>query len=228
MKRSAKLVWSALLLLISAIGLVTYGSLQVPTPTFHGNLRDLLPPPPPGWTVKDKPIADSPEMKEAVAEILNFDDGVLVEYTQGTTRLSVYIAHWQPGRMSHRLIAGHTPDVCWVNGGWKKISAERLPPQNTADGRPIPAGERRIFSANGTEEHVWFWHMVGVLSKSYQTGDSPPWYAALTDLWERGLNQRDEQFFIRLSSNLKIEELNDSPILNNVLARIPWPPASSS
>lgn len=228
MKRSVKLVWSALLLLLSAIGLVAYGSLQVPSPKFHGNLRGLLPPPPPGWTVKDKPIADSPEMKEAVAELLNFDDGVFVDYTQGTTRLSVYIAYWQPGRMSHRLVAGHTPDVCWVNGGWKKLSAERVPPQKTADARAIPTGERRIFSANGTEEHVWFWHMVGDVSKSYQTADRPPWYAALADLWEKGLNQRDEQFFIRLSSNQKIEDLNDSPILKNVLASLPWPPASSS
>jgi hypothetical protein len=228
MKRFAKFVWSALLLLISAIGLVTYGSLQVPSPKFHGNLRDLLPPLPPGWTMKEKPIADSPEMNEAVAEILNFDDGVFVDYTQGTTRLSVYIAYWRPGKMSHRLVAGHTPDVCWVNGGWKKLSTERLHAQSTTNGRTIPAGERRIFSANGSEEYVWFWHIVGNQSKSYQTGDQPPWYAALTDLWEKGIKQRDEQFFIRLSSNLTIEDFQDSSILKSVLDSLPWPPEASS
>jgi hypothetical protein len=228
MKRSAKFVWSALLLLVSAIGLVAYGTLQVPIPKFNGNLRDLLPPPPPGWTMKEKPIADSPEMKEAVAELLNFDDGVFVDYTQGTTRLSVYIAYWQPGRMSHRLVAGHTPDVCWVGAGWKKISATTILNLRTSDGRILPPGESRTFNANGTDENVWFWHLVGNQSKSYQAGDRPPWYAAITDLWKKGLNQRDEQFFIRLSSNLKLEDLQDSPTLRSVLASIPWPPSSSS
>lgn len=239
MKRSAKLVWSALLLLISAIGLVTYGSLQVPTPKFHGNLRDLLPPPPPGWTIKDKPIADSPELKEAVAEILNFDDGVFVDYTQGTTRLSVYIAYWRPGRMSHRLVAAHTPDVCWVNGGWKKELAGPTPPLTIAeDGsvklflntanhgappREIPAGEARIFSAHGNPEHVWFWHLVGQESKSYSSGGAPPWYASIMDLFTKGLNQRDEQFFIRLSSNVPLQELQKEPVLPVVLGHLPWP-----
>jgi hypothetical protein len=239
MERSAKFVWSALLLLISAIGLVAYGALQVPSPKFIGSVHDLLPPPPPGWTVKEKPIADSPEMKEAVAEILNFDDGVFVDYIQGTTRLSVYIAYWRPGRMSHRLVAAHTPDVCWVNGGWKKELAGPTPPlsiavdasininiptsTNGASPHAIPAGEARIYTAQGNPEHVWFWHLVGQESKSYSTGGVPPWYASIADLFAKGLNQRDEQFFIRLSSNVPLSELKNSAVLPAVLGHLPWP-----
>jgi hypothetical protein len=173
--------------------------------------------------MKERPIADSPEMKEAVAEILNFDDGIFVDYTQGTTRLSVYIAYWRPGRMSHRLVAVHTPDVCWVNGGWEKLFTARTDAQVSPNGRAIPAAESRIYSANGKQEHVWFWHLVGAESKSYQTGRQPPWYAALIDLSEKGLNQREEQFFIRLSSNLKIEDLQSQAVFQDVLASIPWP-----
>jgi len=239
MKRSAKFVWSALLLLVSAIGLVAYGTLQVPIPKFNGNLRDLLPPPPPGWTMKEKPIADSPEMKEAVAELLNFDDGVFVDYTQGITRLSVYIAYWRPGKMSHRLVAGHTPDVCWVGGGWKKLHAgstpalavtaashsqlNPLPSVATTQAHAIPTGEERTFTAQGTTEYVWFWHLVGQESKSYGTGTTPPWYATITDLFAKGLNQRDEQFFIRLSSNVPLSELQTGPVLHAVLRNLPWP-----
>jgi hypothetical protein len=241
MKRSANLVWSALLLLISTIGLVAYGSLQVPSPKFRGSLHGILPPPPLGWTMKEKPIADSAEMKKAVAELLNYDDGVFVDYTRGTTRLSVYIAYWSPGKMPHRLVASHTPDVCWVGGGWKRVyagatpalaptapaSTQLHPHQSAAEthARAIPKGEERTFTAQGTTEYVWFWHLVGEESKSYGTGTKPPWFAPITDLLAKGLNQRDEQFFIRLSSNVPMRELQSSPILWAVLTHIPWPEA---
>lgn len=145
--------------------------------------------------MKEKPIAESAEMKEAVAELLNFDDGVFVDYTQGITRLSVYIAYWQPGRMSHRLIAGHTPDVCWVGGGWKKVHAgsttasavtaaydaqlNLLLSVATTQAHAIPTGEGRTFTEQGTTKHVWFWHLVDQESKSYGTGTPTPWYATI-------------------------------------------------
>lgn len=207
-------------LLVMAVGLVIYGSTHIPEPRFTGTLKELLPPPPPGWTMKEKPIADTPEMQEAVGEMLNFDDGVFVDYLgPGNQRLSVYIAYWTPGRMSHRLVAGHTPDVCWVGGGWKKTEQGQITGLTTTDGRPIPTGESRTFVANGTPEYVWFWHLVGNESKSYGTGGTAPWFAALEDLISKGVNQRQEQFFIRLSSSSTLTQ-DISPI---VLSQLPWP-----
>lgn len=233
MNKTTLLLSLSLALLLAATGLVAYGSLHIPEPSFKGSLHELLPPPPPGWTIKEKPIAESAEMKEAVTELLNYDDGVFVDYSQGTTRLSVYIAYWRPGKMSHRLVAGHTPDVCWVNGGWQKTKAgptpelsplsapllERELPTSTK----IPLGEDRIFTTQGTTEYVWFWHLVGGKSKSYGTGAKPPWYASITDLFSKGLNQREEQFFIRLSSNVPMSELQSGPTLPAVLSHLPWP-----
>lgn len=221
-------------LLIAAIILVVYGSTQLPEPRFTGRLHDLLPAAPSGWTMKEKPIADSEELKQAVGELLNYDDGVFVDYTNTSgDRLSVYIAYWTPGKMSHRLVAGHTPDICWEAAGWIKTKAGPTPELSIRSASShslelptstqIPPGEDRIFTAQATTEYVWFWHIVGDHIKSYGTGYTPKWYAPLTDLLEQGLNQREEQFFIRLSSKTPLLKLDSGPLLPEVLARLPWP-----
>lgn len=228
MKKSSLFVTLALVLLGTALSLVIYGETQVPPPRFTGTLKGLLPSPPPGWALKEKPIADTPEMQQAVGELLNFSDGVFADYTNAAgDRLSVYIAYWVPGKMSHRLVASHTPDVCWVGGGWKKVDSSRLEPMTPISGPQIPAGESRVFTANDSPEHVWYWHLVGNESKSYGTGTTAPWYAAITDIFKKGLNQREEQFFIRLSSNRPLRLLEDGPVLPNVLRAMPWPNTSS-
>lgn len=224
MKKSTVLLSVSTALLVTAIALIVYGTTQVPAPRFTGTLKELLPPPPPGWTMTEKKIADTPEMQKAVGEILNFDDGVFVDYTDSTgERLSVYIAYWTPGKMSHRLVAAHTPDVCWVGGGWKKLAEGKI-----RDAAPAPTGESRTFTIKDVTEYAWFWHIVGNESKSYGTGTAPPWYAAIKDIWRKGINQREEQFFIRLSSNKPLDRLRNGAALPAVLNSIPWPNASAT
>jgi Protein of unknown function (DUF3485) len=231
MKKSSVLLSLTSFLLAAAIGLVAYGSTQIPAPKFKGHLKDILPPAPEGWIMKDRPIAETPEMKQAVGELLNFDDGVFVDYinTAGD-RLSVYIAYWTPGKMSHRLVAGHTPDICWVGAGWEK-KYEGVTPNlevrssvsNKHDSTLIPVGENRIYSAQNTIEYVWFWHIVGNEVMSYKTGGNPPWHSIITDTLKKGINQREEQFFIRLSSNRQLTPSNSTVPMNSLLRSIPWP-----
>ena len=71
-----------------------------------------------GWNTQVLPIANTIEERRAVKELLNYDDAVYVVYSKGGETVSVYIAYWQPGKMSYRLIAGHAPDICWINSGW--------------------------------------------------------------------------------------------------------------
>ncbi|RRJ94445.1 exosortase-associated EpsI family protein [Opitutaceae bacterium TAV4] len=209
-------------ILLFGVGLVIYGNSRIPEPKFHGKLKDLLPPPPSGWTMTEKPIADTPEMQKAVGELLNYDDGIFVDYSDGVNRLSVYIAYWTPGKMSHRLVAGHTPDVCWVGNGWKKEESETISGLS-ANNKILPPAEGRVFSAQGHNEYVWFWHVVGVDVKSYATGHVPPWYAVLIDMFERGVNQREEQFFIRISAGHPLGKSEFKPILDAILTRLPLP-----
>lgn len=217
MKKSLFLIGFVLLV---AIVLVVYGNSRVSEPTFRGKLVDFLPPAPAGWTMTKREIADTPEMKEAVGELLNYDDGVFVDYTDGHNRLSVYIAYWKPGKMSHRLVAGHTPDVCWVGNGWKKESSETVTGLTGKNGEPLPPAEGRLFTINGQGEYVWFWHLVGHEVKSYTTGSTAPWYAVLSDLWGKGLQQRQEQFFIRLSAALPLDDKGLQPVLGPILGKL--------
>lgn len=229
MPRSLLLASSSLL--VAAIGLVIYGSTRPQERTFYGKLLDVLPEAPAGWTRTLRPIADTPEMQKKADELLNFDDGVFVDYSRGSDRLSVYIAYWSPGRMSHRLIAGHTPDVCWVGAGWQCTergvwSAERGVGSKTAPEDPsstphaphshlFPA-ESRTFTARGATEHVWFWHIVGGRPISYGP-QTPPWYASLVDMLAKGLDQREEQFFIRLSAPMPLDDPAFAPVRDLIL-----------
>lgn len=213
-------------LLFIAVGLIIYGSTRPVERTFHGKLIDLLPEAPPGWIRTLRPIADTPEMQKAVGEILNYDDGIFADYIRGKDRLSVYIAYWKPGKMQHRQVASHTPDVCWVNAGWvcrdRGVVSYALPARLHAPYRHILPAEARTFNANGgVTEYVWFWHLVGGMPKSYGTGSSPPWYASFIDILEKGFGQREEQFFIRLSSPQPLDSPTILPILEPVLRVLP-------
>jgi len=205
--------------LVVAIGLVVYGALQTPARSFTGRVADLLPPPPDGWTRETKAIAETPEIKNAVTELLNYTDALLVDYTKGHRRVSVYVAYWEPGRMSPRLVAGHTPDVCWVGNGWKNETAVR-----PATPTPSPAdrlmAQERVFSLRGQTEYVWYWHLVGNRVRP-PAARQETWQAEIADMLRQGLGQRQEQFFIRISSNEPFEPDLSDPMIARLLLALP-------
>ena len=164
------------------------------------------------------PIANTIEERRAVKELLNYDDAVYVVYSKGGETVSVYIAYWQPGKMSYRLIAGHAPDICWINSGWVCTHSEIC--NNISDGEvTIWPVQERLMEMNGRSELVRFWHIVGGRAVYYPTG-GPRWYSAFTDLLKNGLSQREEQYFIRISINTPASQ--DSNILmRNIIAKIP-------
>ena len=55
---------------------------------------------------------------------------------------------------------------------------------------------------------------------SYGTGGVPPWYGFLADLWARWFRQREEQFFVRISSNRPLGEFKDTPPVQVFLRRL--------
>lgn len=193
---------AGIFILIAGVVLFFVGLRPPPPRTFHGSVKDLLPKieEMPGWKVEYLPIADTPEVKAKVDELLNYDEGVFAVYTRGSDRVSIYIAYWAPGKMSHRLVAGHTPDVCWVNSGWRTEKAESRVQLVDDQGRPMPPCELREMIFNENRENVFFWHLANGNSISYGTQGAAPWYAFAADLFVRSLDQRPEQFFIRISS----------------------------
>jgi hypothetical protein len=189
---------------------------------FNGQVVDLLPRADelPGWTRAIRPLAETLEMQRAVAEVLNFDDAAYVDYSSPQMRVSVYIAYWSPGKMSHRLIAGHTPDVCWVDAGWipqeTGVETEAL----GKDASHSLAFERRVFELRGTLEHVVFCHLVDGRPTSYGTGGLPPWYAIFSDILQKRSRQKEEQFFIRVSSDRPFREFDQALPVRLVMERL--------
>jgi hypothetical protein len=177
-------------------------------------LAKILPPAPTDGTARDEPIATTEEMKKAVGELLNFNDGVYRIYQLPGFRVSVYVAWWEAGRMSPRLVATHTPDVCWPDNGWErdrdaesKLGAVREALKATG----FAEGECRVFVGSGKPEYVVFWHKVGDEILSYHTGWAPPWWAWLDEMWRGGLNLRKEQLFVRISSDKPLETIWPRP-----------------
>lgn len=209
--------------LVFAVALVIYGENRPLERTFHGSVKDLLPTEAgmPGWKVEYLPIADTPEMQAKVSEILNYDDAVYAVYTKGSERISIYIAYWTPGKMSHRLVAGHTPDVCWVKAGWSVLDRGDSPTVRSAKASQILPGEWRVMALRGSKEEVLFWHIVGGKPKSYSTNWRPAWHAALRDVVFSGFQQREEQFFVRLSSGHSGNSLGPGQALTTFAATIP-------
>ena len=191
----------------TVLALVAYGALRpLPVPVFRGDLRALLPAAAevPGWTVQEQDIAETPEMKRAVDEILNYDQALFVNYIKGAERISVYIAYWKPGKMPSRLVRGHTPDVCWVGGGWEIVSAGQALPFVASGPIAFPTEQRHMRHGN-RDEWVVFWHHV-MGQRIRNSSQPPPWYAAITDVFRRGLDQRNEQIFVRVSAPTPMEK----------------------
>jgi hypothetical protein len=196
-------------ILLIAVGLQVAAILIRDPEQPHGRLRDGFPAHATHWAVSEKPIAETPEVAKAAGELLNFDDAVFRIYHRGTQRFDVYAAYWRPGKMSERLVAGHTPDVCWVAAGWTSVSQEPLRSDLAASAGFPACGQYRIFKdPQGSTRRVVFWHKAGDGFVNYDSeGGVPPWWAVFTELADHGLKPRGSQYFVRISSNVPWEDL---------------------
>lgn len=225
-RRRAWLLGATGLVLAAGLALVIVGENLERPASFHGKLEELLPAAAeiPGWQVAHRPLAESIEQQRSVTRNLNYDQAAFVDFTQGGTRISILVVYWSPGKMPRRLVASHTPDVCWVAGGWILRDRDRI---DVRAGRDDLRMEHRIFEFKEAKEHVVFCHLVdGDVSESGPPGEVP-WFAVVTDLLRSGLRQRGEQFFVRISSNRPWAEVAGTPPVRNLLRRIPTAPAGS-
>jgi hypothetical protein len=202
-----------LLLIFAAAALLAGLSLRayfavIPPPeaTLHEMLANIVPSELNGWTIKDLDMAESPESSARISDFLNFDDALFRVFQKDDIFIGLYIAYWTPGKASYRWAGAHTPDTCWVVNGWTREEREYSIPftYNKIHLEPVEFG---VYSKDGSSQNVYFWHLVGGEPFSYNQTGTPNILGALLDVKEYGLNLREEQFFIRLSSNKTLEEL---------------------
>jgi hypothetical protein len=174
-----------------------------------------------GWISSDLPIAETEEMKTAVEDILQFDDHFSRAYRTGNTEITLYIAYWGPDRMPPRMVGRHTPDRCWIANGWNCESRERA--VSLAGTRwPLKPAETGTYAFKQQARlHVAFWHLVGGEVYAYgPTQTDMIAVAPLKDLLTFGLNQRKEQYFIRLASTVPLDQIWHEPGFRQLLAAL--------
>lgn len=203
--------------LLGGLSLRVYFALvPPPEPTLDDLLSNIVPEELSGWKIIDQDMAESPESSERISDFLNFDDALFRIFKKGDAFVGLYIAYWLPGKASYRWAGAHTPDTCWVQNGWTRLDRKYcIPFQN--EETPFQPAEFGIYEKDGSTQNVYFWHLVGGEAFGYEQEGGHNIFAALLDIKKHGLNLRDEQFFIRLSSNKKIEELKKIGGFNQIL-----------
>jgi hypothetical protein len=135
------------------------------------------------------------------------------------TQLTVYVAYWAPGQASVSQVASHTPDACWPGSGWiaQPTTADLETP--TVTGLLISPAERRIFkNSAGFPQNVWFWHIHDGHVISYRDPYSVP--ALLEISLQYGFRRPGDQFFVRLSSNKPWREIQEEPVVREIMANL--------
>lgn len=226
MKKAVIALMLAALLL--AVGLQAYIGLQpTPPPAIQVPLTEIIPNDIPGWRVTDMPMAASAEMQNRVEGTLQYDDAMFRLYERQGIQVGVYIAYWHAGKVSISKAGTHTPDTCWVVNGWEREARESGVCKQIAD-TDLKPGEWGIFSKDGVPQYVIFWHLVGGVPYGYEqygwdrnVFDKVKRHLLfLRDAREFGLNQRREQFFIRVSSNVPLDEVWEIEGFEDIMAGI--------
>jgi len=174
--------------------------------TKEAALEDLISSDLPGWHMEELPLGQTEEVRNAVVGTLRFDDHLSRLYRRGNVQVGVYIAYWRPGTMPVRKVGVHTPDTCWIQNGWTCTFRESQVQKIVGNG-PVKPAEYGIFEIQSVRQHVLFWHLVGDRIHTYEQQGLHSLTAAWDDTLQYGLNQRQEQFFIRVSSNVPMEEI---------------------
>ena len=179
-------------------------------------LSEIVPDTLSGWQIKDLDISDSPESSNRISKFLNFDDSISRVFKKDDIYVGLYIAYWTPGKTSYRWAGAHTPDTCWVLNGWTREGRKHAVPIEIPSLTLKPA-EFGVYSKDGNVQNVHFWHLVGGVPYGYDQEGVPNIFGALIDIKHHGLNLRQEQFFIRLSSNRPLSELKATPGFDQIL-----------
>jgi hypothetical protein len=142
-------------------------------------------------------------------------------YAKGGTQVLVYVAYWEPGKVSVVDAGSHNPDSCWVNNGCVRTERVYSVPGRVGEREFLPYELGQYIVPNGGKQNVAFWHLVNGEPNRYEDQEAG-WRNGLLGRLERlplvwkdirtyGLNQKNEQMFVRISSGARIEDLFADP-----------------
>ena len=202
----------------SVLGLKLFFVFSPPPPvSLTESISEILPTEINGWSYADFDLATSDESSDRIASFLNFDDSLYRVYKKENIHVGVYIAYRTPGKVSYRWAGAHTPDTCWVVNGWTRLDREYSIPFQVNEIK-LKNAEFGIYKKDRSIENVYFWHLVGGEPFGYAQKEIPNIFGALIDIQKYGLNLRQEQFFIRISSNENLETLQSTEGFDSIIS----------
>ncbi len=230
--RKALLIFGSVLL-VGLLALVLLSEFAQARPRrFTGELGRALPEVA-GWSRREIPIAGTSAAMASAQGILNFSQAKQVLYARGGAQVLVYVAYWEPGKVSVVDAGSHNPDSCWVNNGCVRTERMYAVPGKVGERELLPYEYGQYIVPNGGRQNVAFWHLVNGEPNRYEDQQSG-WRNGLVGRLERlplvwkdirayGINQKNEQMFVRISSGQRIEEVFADPAnstLFNELSRL--------
>jgi hypothetical protein len=218
--RKALLIFGGVML-AGLLALVLAAEFSPPRPRgFTGDLNQALPEVA-GWVRRDIPIAGSSAAMASAQGILNYSQAKQILYTKGGAQILVYVAYWEPGKVSVVDAGSHNPDSCWVNNGCVRTERIYSVPGKIGERELLPYESGQYIVPNGGKQNVAFWHLVNGEPNRYEEQEAG-WRNGLLGRLERlplvwkdirayGINQKNEQMFVRISSGQRVEELIADP-----------------
>lgn len=217
MKKTALILGAAVL--AAAAGAQVYSAffLTPPAPSKTKPLAELLPAETPGWEAEELPLGPTEALQHQAKQLLMLDEFVNRTYKRGARAFNVYVAYWKPGEMPIRLVNTHKPDRCWKWNGWSCAAVKSGVVKN-ARGQPLKPAEWRTFEKDGQFKYTYFWHLAKGQIHSYGGyREHPPVTFIFHDILKYGLDQKPEQYFIRLSSDQPLDNFWDDPGFQKIL-----------
>ena len=189
---------------------------------FTGELPRALPTVVAGWVRRDVPVAVGSAAAANVQGILNYSQVAQAVYAKDGLQILVYVAYWEPGKVSVVDAGSHNPDSCWVNNGCVRTDRRYAVSARLGERALLPYEAGAYLVPRGGLQHVAFWHLVNGEPNRYEAQEQG-WRDGLVGRLERlplllkdirvhGLNQKSEQMFIRLSSNLPVDQILADPM----------------
>ena len=220
MKSKYILLGVAFLVLLASFALQVYERTVHPPVYTKGDLfTDHFIENVPGWEAEDTELANTERLQEISEDVLNFNDHLYRTYKKGAKQFSLYMAYWEPLRMPVRQVGSHTPDVCWVRNGWEQHNPEDKVVLKDKKGRKLKPAMYREYTANGgNRQYVYFWHLVG--NEVFYADNKPGQWdrmQIINDFFKFGMNQKREQYFIRLQSDKPFYQIWDDSGFQAVL-----------
>jgi hypothetical protein len=242
-------IFGSLLFLLAA-GFAAQFIFQIGRPPSAATLpAEVIPAALPGVDIKDLRVAETESVSKAVEEGLGFSDHRYREYRKGGVQFAVYLAYWQDRKRHFMDLGTHAPDNCWVSNGWKmdpklpkrvfsvqvasssaRSDAERggsalqlelkTSTGVVATGATTWPAEDRVFHAGGNTIYVVYWHLLDGKPLDYTRYGTGKTVGYLMDNVRHYWRGTAEQYFLRISSNLPMDQLAQDPAFQAVLASL--------